>query len=185
VAWWMMGLNDSAEPFFIFILIELILTCLGYSLGLVLTLIIYDPGLVQRIQPLILLPLMVFAGFFVNSNSIPVWLSWLQAISPLKYAFRATMNIVLSGQTLYCQTGDLRPIPFLPQFLNTSIDPMISVLNATSSALICPITQGEQELSLLGMSGYSYWIDIIILAGMMLFLFILGFLLLVFRKPLF
>jgi len=183
IAWWMMGLNDDGTRFGIFLLIEVIVTSLGYALGIVLTMLIYDPGLVQRIQPLILLPLMIFAGFFLNANSVPAWLIWLQAISPLKYAFRATMNVILSGQTLYCGPGDLRALDFVMVPLNKTLDPMITVLSSLPSTLVCPTTEGDQLLSGLGMEGYSYWLDIIYLLAMMVGLFLLSFLLLVFRKP--
>jgi len=184
IAWWMMGLNYGADRFFEFLLIEVILTTLGYAIGIVINLAIYDPGIVQRVQPLILLPLMVFAGFFLNSNSVPDWLVWLEDISPLKYAFRATMNVVLAGLPLYCQYSDLREVDFVPLPLNRTLDPTISVLSSNStSVLVCPTTSGDQLLAGLGMQGYSIWVDIIIITAMMGFFMVLSFILLVFRKP--
>jgi len=183
VAWWMMGLNDAADRFFEFILIEVILTTLGYSIGIVINLSIYDPGIVQRVQPLILLPLMVFAGFFLNTNSVPVWLVWLQAISPLKYAFRAVMNVVLSDLPLYCSYTDLREVDFIPAVLNRTLDPTLTVLNTTSSIMVCPTTNGDQLLASLDMLGYNIWVDIIIVTAMLMFFLFLSFFLLVCRKP--
>ena len=31
--------------------------------------------------------LQAFGGFFVSLDSVPVWLSWLQWLSPFKYSF--------------------------------------------------------------------------------------------------
>lgn len=38
------------------------------------------------IAPLILLPLIIYGGFFIDARNSPAWLSWLQWISPAQYA---------------------------------------------------------------------------------------------------
>ena len=38
--------------------------------------------------PPLILPLMIFSGFFINSDSMPVWLMWLRYLSPMYYAFQ-------------------------------------------------------------------------------------------------
>lgn len=40
-------------------------------------------------MPLILLPVILFSGFFKNRNDLPKWIGWLEYISPVKYGFIA------------------------------------------------------------------------------------------------
>jgi len=179
----MMNLNPLANRFFTFLVIEILLTTLGYAIGVVLTMAIYDPSIVQRIQPLILLPLMIFSGFFINSDSIPNWLSWLEYISPLKYAFRSGVNNMFLGQKFTCDQSDLRQVPYRPKPFNATLDPGLTVVNSTVNNFICPITSGEQFISIFGMETENYWYDILIIAGFVVFFYTLSFLLLAFRKP--
>jgi ATP-binding cassette subfamily G (WHITE) protein 1 len=44
------------------------------------------------VLPLILLPLMMFSGLFVNIGSLPVYFAWIKWISPMRYAYNALMK---------------------------------------------------------------------------------------------
>jgi len=48
-----------------------------------------DGSITLVAAPPIILPLMIFSGFFINTDSIPVYLDWIKYISPIKYAFQA------------------------------------------------------------------------------------------------
>merc|ERR1711959_462823 len=43
----------------------------------------------QGMLPLALMPQMLFAGFMVNLDSIPVYLSWIKSISFFRYTYEA------------------------------------------------------------------------------------------------
>lgn len=43
---------------------------------------------------------MLFAGFFIPPETIPVWLRWLRYVSFIKYAFAAAMQTEYAGRTL-------------------------------------------------------------------------------------
>jgi ABC-type multidrug transport system permease subunit len=58
------------------------------------------------VLPMFLMPSMIFSGLFVNLDSLPKWISWLQWTSPMKYAFVALMNIELQGLSLPCTTSE-------------------------------------------------------------------------------
>jgi ABC-type multidrug transport system ATPase subunit len=45
-----------------------------------------------NITPLIFMPLMLFGGFFVNSDSIPKWMTWLEYASPFRYSLEALVR---------------------------------------------------------------------------------------------
>ena len=39
-----------------------------------------------------IMPVILFGGLFANNNSIGDWISWIQYISPIKYAAEALMQ---------------------------------------------------------------------------------------------
>jgi len=49
----------------------------GASYGLFLSVVIPKMELAMALVPVLVIPLMVMGGFFVNVNTIPVWLRWM------------------------------------------------------------------------------------------------------------
>jgi hypothetical protein len=49
---------------------------------------IQDPKLGQEMLPILFVPQMLFAGFFVAPDLIPVWLRWARYLCTLTYAVR-------------------------------------------------------------------------------------------------
>lgn len=47
-----------------------------------------DPKLGQEMLPLLFVPQMLFAGFFVAPDLIPVWLRWARYLCSLTYSVR-------------------------------------------------------------------------------------------------
>ena len=41
------------------------------------------------VAPVILMPLLMFSGFFSNAGTLANWISWIQYISPVRYALEA------------------------------------------------------------------------------------------------
>jgi ABC-type multidrug transport system permease subunit len=50
-----------------------------------------DPKLGQEMLPLLFVPQMLFAGFFVTPNLIPIWLRWARYLCALTYAVRIAL----------------------------------------------------------------------------------------------
>lgn len=59
-------------------------TALAVTLGCA----VEDPKLAQELLPLLFIPQMLFAGFFVAPDLIPSWLRWAQYLCSLTYATR-------------------------------------------------------------------------------------------------
>ena len=51
-----------------------------------------DPTMAVEFLPLCFIPQLLFAGFFVRADLIPVWLRWLMYVFPLTYAVRLHMD---------------------------------------------------------------------------------------------
>lgn len=61
------------------------------ALAVMLGCAIEDPKLGQEMLPLLFVPQMLFAGFFVTPDLIPAWLRWARYLCSLTYAIRIIM----------------------------------------------------------------------------------------------
>ncbi len=77
IYYFMIGLGLTAEQFFVHYLISVLMGLCGSSLGLFLGSVILDEKSVSAVIPLVLLPIILFSGFFKNRENLPVWLGWI------------------------------------------------------------------------------------------------------------
>lgn len=89
--YWMMGLASTAEQFFLFFLISVLISFSGNSLGFLLGSMIEDEMSVATANDIILLPIIVMSGYLKNLDSMPAWISWMQYITPVKYGLQAML----------------------------------------------------------------------------------------------
>lgn len=75
-----------------------------YTLGMASTAVavlmgafVSDVGLAQELLPMLFVPQMLFAGFFIASDLIPSYLRWAQYLCSLTYAMRLALNYEFSG----------------------------------------------------------------------------------------
>jgi len=47
------------------------------SIGYVISSIFENYAMATQIAPMLMMPFMLFGGFYSNLNTIPAWLSWL------------------------------------------------------------------------------------------------------------
>ncbi|CDW80485.1 abc transporter family protein [Stylonychia lemnae] len=83
------GFALTAGQFFYFYLILLLLVLCASSFGYFLSSIFSQEETAVGVAPVIMMPLLMFSGFFSNAGSYPVWIGWFQYISPVKYALEA------------------------------------------------------------------------------------------------
>jgi ABC-type multidrug transport system permease subunit len=74
IIYWFVGLTSTARQFFTFYLITLLTSFCGMSLGLLVGSFIRDPKTVSIASPVIVLPLVLFSGFFKNSSNLSAWI---------------------------------------------------------------------------------------------------------------
>lgn len=102
----MVGLASTPQQFFIFYLISFLVSFAGNSLGLLIGSLSSDPKQVSAIIPVLLVPFILFSGFFKNRNNLPVWLGWMEYISPIKYSFSAfTINQITQNNAVLTTLG--------------------------------------------------------------------------------
>ena len=61
-----------------------------------------DKQLAVTLTPILIIPFMLFAGFFVNQSNIPIWLIEFQYLSFFKYGYQALMLNEYTDLHLQC-----------------------------------------------------------------------------------
>lgn len=146
VCWWMMNLRPDFDAFLIFLAIVLMSANAAMSLGMFVSCAVPNVTVALAVGPVVILPFMLFAGFFINLDSIGPGFKWLEYMSFFKYGFSGGATAVWEGTTLECP-----PLP-------AGADP--------SKAPPCFRT-GEQVLGALSLNGSDdYFRDFIALACM-------------------
>jgi ABC-type multidrug transport system permease subunit len=97
IAYWMMSFSSTPQQFFLFFFINFICSLAGNSFGLMVGSLFSDPKVASGIMPLMILPLMLFSGFYKNTGDLPAWIGWIQYISPIKYTFIGLADNEFSG----------------------------------------------------------------------------------------
>ncbi|KHN70145.1 ABCG-like transporter [Ordospora colligata] len=95
--YWMIGLNNNAGRFFIFLVIVLSLTLFSISYGLAISAMASSQNVAQVLGSLGLLVFLIYSGSFNNPNTIPAWLRWMVWLSPMYYATKASFQNQLNG----------------------------------------------------------------------------------------
>lgn len=113
--------------------------------------------------PMLLIPLALFGGLFLNAASTPKYFIWLAYLSPFKYGFHGTMLNEMRGTGFYCKDGaTLREggifffssyashirlqISLLRTALFVRSLPVKRFLLNTTSSLLCGRTQAFSQL---------------------------------------
>lgn len=90
-AYWIIGFQRTAKAFFIYITSLFLVGNIGSSLGLMVGIVSRDASVAISMVPLIVIPFMIFSGYFINSDSTPPYFIWIEYISFFKYSFRAVV----------------------------------------------------------------------------------------------
>jgi ABC-type multidrug transport system ATPase subunit/ABC-type multidrug transport system permease subunit len=151
ISYWMAALNPDPGRFFTFWLIIVLTSWLGQAIGLTISAIVPNMDVAMAVTPLFQVWLMLFSGFYAYSDSIPIWLRWMNYLSFLRYAFQALVLNEFSGTTFRCETSEL-------------------VMG------ICPTTRGEQVINRLSMQDANVWVNTGMIFAMWLIFRIWGYL---------
>lgn len=92
ICYYMIGLQPSFARFAKACTVAVATALSGMAVGTVAGAAFSDITMALVVLPLILLPLMMFSGLFVNVGSLPVYFAWIKWISPMKYAYCALMK---------------------------------------------------------------------------------------------
>lgn len=145
IPYFMIGFQPVAFKAVRFSIALLALAQASEALGLILGVLVASPRLSLMLSPLLQIPFMLVTGFFLNLKSIPSYLLLLKFISPHKYTFSALMATEFRGLNLTCDEDESWVAP----------------ISQTEVMEYCPITKGEQVLSVFALGEDDhYWADI-------------------------
>ena len=106
IVYWLVGLNNEVWYKFPTFLLNFILLYNSFGgFGYILGAAISDKQVVNIITPVLVVPLMLFAGFFVNQESIPLFLTPIKYISIFRYGFQGYMLNEFTDLNLACETS--------------------------------------------------------------------------------
>ncbi|KAG0247950.1 hypothetical protein BG011_000695, partial [Mortierella polycephala] len=89
VSYYMIGLSPVVETFFKFLLILVLFNVATAMFCLVIAAGVRTTGVASLASSIVMLFMMLFGGFMINSGNIPAALTWIQYLSMFKYGFEA------------------------------------------------------------------------------------------------
>ncbi|KAJ3146015.1 ATP-binding cassette sub- G member 1 [Geranomyces variabilis] len=111
IIYWMVGLQANGGKYLITCAICILSSMTGFSLGISLASVFPSLPVALAVTPVLLLPLMLFAGLFVNSDAIPAYFDWIKYISPMKWGFEGMVKNEYNGLTIDNGDGTFTPGP--------------------------------------------------------------------------
>ncbi|KAL0477703.1 ATP-binding cassette, subfamily G [Acrasis kona] len=102
ISYFMIGLNPSADRFFMHLLITEVACQSMQSVGMLMSYLFSNMGVAMAILPIANTTMMIFAGFYINVGSIPPWFIWIYWITPMHYGFEALVLNEFYGTTFEC-----------------------------------------------------------------------------------
>ncbi|XP_068242459.1 protein white-like [Palaemon carinicauda] len=89
IAYFMIGLNPLAKKFFIALAVLIFVCNTATSFGVMLSCLAPNPKVALGLGSFLLIPFMVFGGFLLNSDSVPIYFIWIKYLSWFNYANEA------------------------------------------------------------------------------------------------
>eukprot|EP00741_Cyanophora_paradoxa_P012559 tig00020614_g12136.t1 len=97
VIYWLIGFQNTGEKFWTFALVIILMSNCGHALGICVAAVAGEFEVALVVTPTLIMPLMIFSGFFVNNGGIPVYFDWIKYISPMKYGFEVLVKNEYTG----------------------------------------------------------------------------------------
>ena len=154
IAYWMSGLNSKFSVFIATAGCTLLSVLAGESVGLLVGASIYDTDKAVAAVTVLALGLMLLGGFYVDN--VPAFCQWVKYLSPFKYAYDASLQLVFdedvpcdgSGLLVFCKGLDVG-FATVDQVLYETFNVQGSVgFNAGILVLLCAVARFGAYLAL-------------------------------------
>eukprot|EP00270_Netrium_digitus_P015692 TRINITY_DN553_c0_g1_i4.p1 TRINITY_DN553_c0_g1~~TRINITY_DN553_c0_g1_i4.p1 ORF type:complete len:313 (+),score=108.37 TRINITY_DN553_c0_g1_i4:119-940(+) len=106
VMYWPAHFQREAGRFFIFLATAMLEFTAMNATGLMISSLAPSPETALALGPLLTVLFMLFGGFYINLDSIPVWIQWFSYCSPVKWAFIGLSVNEFRGRTFQCTSSD-------------------------------------------------------------------------------
>ncbi|KAJ3217270.1 ATP-binding cassette sub- G member 1 [Dinochytrium kinnereticum] len=97
MVYYMSGFEVNAGKYFVMCVFAILSSVSGFAMGVCLACAFSNLAVALNTSTTLLLPMMLLSGLFINSSAMPNWISWLQYLTPIKYAFEGILKSQISG----------------------------------------------------------------------------------------
>eukprot|EP00164_Ancoracysta_twista_P004741 GFYU01006420.1.p1 GENE.GFYU01006420.1~~GFYU01006420.1.p1 ORF type:complete len:698 (-),score=217.27 GFYU01006420.1:165-2198(-) len=102
IVYWMTGLEPDGDRFGRFLAIVMLDFWCSIGLGILIGSMVPSVELASALGPVLMIIFLLFGGFYINKDSIPIGAQWVAELSFIKYAFEALMVNEMTGVTFTC-----------------------------------------------------------------------------------
>lgn len=82
------NLRNGIDYFFIYAGLLCLEYFVGISLGMLISALIKNVEMAPRVAPAFVILFLMFSGFLLNDESVPIYMAWLKHISFIRYTFQ-------------------------------------------------------------------------------------------------
>lgn len=93
LSYFLIGFNDGASNIALSFLILILAYNAAGAFSLLISALIKNKEVAVALLPVLVVPFMLFSGYFVNQSNIPEWLVPFEYISVFKFTFQAFANV--------------------------------------------------------------------------------------------
>jgi len=158
IPYYPIGFNGDVDRFFISVAILIIVANVATSFGYFISCLSSSLKIASALSAPMIIPLLLFGGFFLNNGSVPVYFQWLRYMSWLMYGNEALSINQWQGVTFdspFCTMTDV------------ASNATITTSNSTSPALLGQICTGEDILNNLNFNVDFFYRDIACMFALM------------------
>ena len=105
IQYFLMGLRAGYQHYLVFAGILVLESQCAIAMGMLISAMITNVDAAPKVAPAVVVLFLMFSGYFLNDESIPVWLSWLKYLSFIRYAFQALVVNEFRGATFDCDAA--------------------------------------------------------------------------------
>lgn len=107
VLYYFVGLYADASRYFTFVGVALLLALTCQAFASVVSVLVPTQAAAFALAPAVSVILILFGGFYINQDTVPVGARWVKYISAFYYGFYALMINEMEGQEFECRTEGL------------------------------------------------------------------------------
>lgn len=100
IFYWIMGLQNKLTCFFMFLLTLVLFNVAAGSICILVGVLSRRVGPANLAATVVFLIMLLFGGFLLNSQTMPVYVGWIKHLSIFSYAFEILMTNELKGLLL-------------------------------------------------------------------------------------
>ena len=97
IIYWLCLFQNTFKKYIIFIGIIELGSLFGVSLGTAIASAAKNINVALQFGPFIIIPFILFSGLLINTDSIPIYFTWIQYISPIRYMYQEVYKNEFKG----------------------------------------------------------------------------------------